>query len=140
MNAVECLASVGADPKTPEGPGPAGLFVNFMKEHAPGAPGRNKLDAIYDTRSALTHGSRLLSLDLPSRGGWALSQTSSLDRDVGDAASVLCRWAILNWLWAHDDANTSHLVTAGLREAPAARPGTKAGLLVIIPEVGDSTD
>jgi len=131
VNATECLASVGPDRHMPEGP--TGLFIDFMKKYAPGAPSRNRLERVYDTRSEITHGERLLSLDLPARA-WGLSQGSSRDREVGDDATILCRGALLNWLWSQGAHTEAPLVTSGLRVTKSLKPGTKSGVQVILPD------
>jgi hypothetical protein len=131
VNAIECLASVGPERHIPEGP--TGLFMNFMKKYAPGAPSRNRLERIYDTRSKVTHGERLLSLDLPTQA-WGLSQGSSRDREVGDDATILCRGALLNWLWSQGAHIETPLVTSGLRVTKSPKPGTKSGVQVILPD------
>jgi hypothetical protein len=131
VNAIECLASVGPERHIPKGP--TGLFMNFMKKYAPGAPSLSRLERIYDTRSDVTHGERLLSLDLPTQA-WGLSQGSSRDREVGDDATILCRGALLNWLWSQDAHIKTPLVTSGLRVTKSPKPGTKSGVQVMLPD------
>jgi hypothetical protein len=61
-----------------------------MKRHAPGAPSGTKVDQLYDARSHITHGERLLHYDQPP-GAAMLTQQSTADRQAGDAATLLCR-------------------------------------------------
>jgi hypothetical protein len=130
VNAIECLATVGPERSKPEGP--SGLFLSFMREFAPGKPGRKVLDKIYDVRGEITHGERLLYLD-QSSPLVPLDQISARDREVGDNASVLCQGALINWLWSHDRATTDPLLARGLPSTKPARPGTKSGVTVIVP-------
>jgi len=157
INAIECLASVGPERSTPEGPsklflafmrrfapgrlrlsgsvktgGPSALFKSLMRSFAPGGPSGALLNRIYDTRSKITHGERLLYLDQssPSVG---LDQTSAKDREVGESASALCRGALINWLWSHDPAVTGPLLTKGLLRTKPAPPGTKSSFTIITP-------
>jgi hypothetical protein len=157
VNAIECLASVGPQRTTPEGPsklflafmrrfaplrprlgdlvktgGPSALFKSLMRSFAPGGPSGALLTRIYDTRSKITHGERLLYLD-QSSPSVRLDQTSARDREVGDSASVLCRGALINWLWSHDPAVTGPLLTKGLSRTKPARPGTKSSFTIITP-------
>jgi hypothetical protein len=157
VNAIECLASVRSERSTPEGPrklflafmrrfapgrlrlsdlvktgGPSALFKSLMRSFAPGGPSGALLDRIYDTRSKITHGERLLYLDQSSRLVM-LDQTSARDLEVGDSASVLCRGALINWLWSHDPATTGPLLTKGLPRTKPARPGTKSGVTIVTP-------
>ncbi len=137
VNAIECLASVGPERSTSEGP--SRLFLSFMKRFAPGRPSRTRLNKIYDVRGEITHGERLLYLDKssPSSG---LDQTSTLDREIGDNASLLCRGALINWLWSHDPATTDPLLTKGLPLTKSARPGTKSGVIVTVPGPSNGTN
>ncbi len=130
VNAIECLASVGPERSTSEGP--SRLFLSFMKRFAPGKLSGTRLNKIYDVRGEITHGERLLYLDKssPSSG---LDQTSTMDREIGDNASLLCRGALINWLWSHDPATTDPLLTKGLPSTKPARPGTKSNVIVTVP-------
>jgi hypothetical protein len=131
VNAIECLASIGAERSMPEGP--TGLFLAFMQKFAPGRPSKTQLNKIYDVRGEITHGERLLHYDRPSPLV-GLDQTSTRDREIGDSASVLCRGALINWLWSHDPATTEPLLTTGLPSTKPARPGTKSGVTLIVPD------
>jgi hypothetical protein len=130
VNAIECLASVGPERSMPEGP--SALFLSFMKRFAPGKPGGNRLNKIYDTRGEITHGERLLYLDQSSSLP-GLDEKSARDREIYEIAAVLCRGALINWLWSHDPAATAPLLTRGLPTPKRARPGTKSKVVVLIP-------
>jgi hypothetical protein len=133
VNAIECLASVGPERSTPEGP--SALFLSFMQRFAPGRPSRTLLNKIYDVRGEITHGERLLHLD--QSAPWVgLDQMSTRDREIGDNASVLCRGALINWLWSHDSASTGPLLAEGLPSTKPARPGTKSNVIVTFPPEG----
>jgi hypothetical protein len=130
VNPVECLASLGPQRHLPEGP--TALFLEFMRKHGPGHPGRNKVEEIYETRSRVTHGEHLFSWDLPSRPH-GLSQNWVKDRAVGANATILCRGALLNWLWATSTSHREALVTAGLKASKVPKAGTKSQIRVILP-------
>jgi hypothetical protein len=156
VNSIECLSSVGPTRNTPEGPremfsafmrrfaprkhsasgsglGPTALFKSLMRKFAPGAPSGNMLDSIYKARSNITHGERLLHFDagLPPAG---LSQNAAIDREVGDSAVILCRGALINWLWNQRPAASGELLlTRGVSSAKSAKPGTKSGVTIIVP-------
>lgn len=156
VNSVECLSSVGPARHRPEGPhemfrafmrrfaprrhsaaafglGPTAIFKSLMKRFAPGAPSGRVLDSIYKTRSNITHGERLLHFD---SGLFAapLSQNSAIDREVGDNAVILCRGALINWLWNQRSAASGELLlTRGIRSEKPAKPGTKSSVRLIIP-------
>jgi hypothetical protein len=147
VNAVECLAGIGGTEPAPrvvaalirtltrrpaQPPKPTSLFLNFMKGFAPGRPSRKKLDDLYEARSEITHGERLLHLDQASRP-IGLSQTSATDWEVGDNASLLIRGALINWLWSHGPQGTGHLITTGIPTTKPPRPGTKSRAKVITP-------
>jgi hypothetical protein len=63
-----------------------------MQEYAPGRPSRTQLNRIYEVRSLVTHGERLLAYDSPLAFG--LHPTSSADRESGTEAVLLARGAI----------------------------------------------
>jgi hypothetical protein len=126
---IEFIRSRGQRP--PAG-APTALFKAFMRKHAPGSPSGRQLDDIYAARSKITHGEMLLDYD-QSAVPVGLTQTSALDREVGDSASILCRGALINWLWSHDSAASGHLLTQGLVRAKPPRPGTKSGFTVYVP-------
>ena len=156
VNSIECLSSVGPDRNKPEGPremfsafmrrfapgrrnadgsgpGPTALFKSIMRKFAPGAPSGRMLDSIYAARSNITHGERLLHFDVgaPPAG---LSQNSAIDREVGDSAVILCRGALINWLWNQRPmASGELLLKQGVPSAKAAKPGTKSNVKIIAP-------
>jgi hypothetical protein len=156
INSIECLSSVGPQRATPEGPsalfksfmqrfaparsaagsttrGPSALFRSVMRRFAPGPPSGGVIDKIYEARSKITHGERLLSLD-QTPGSWALNQLSSADREIVDTASILCQAALINWLWNQTAGGNEQLITHGLRSEKPPKPGTKSGVTVIVPE------
>ena len=104
-----------------------------MKRFAPGPPSGGVIDKIYKARSNITHGERLLSLD-QGAGSWALNELSTGDREIGDAASILCHAALVNWLWSHAAVGNDQLITRGLPSEKTPKPGTKSGATVIVPE------
>jgi hypothetical protein len=145
INAIECLATVASKRSEPEGPsrlfksfmrrfaepeGPSRLFKSFMRRFAPGEPSGSALDKLYDIRSEITHGERLMHHDLPPRA-FGLNERSANDRHAGDDAIILCRGALLNWLWTLGNTGASPLVTVGLLKSPPAKPGTKGQVKVI---------
>jgi hypothetical protein len=156
INSIECLSSVGRQrpmseapsslfkafmgrfaprkpAEIPSTPGPSALFRSIMRKFAPGPPSGSLIDRIYDARSKITHGERLLSLD-QQPGSSSLSQVSTGDRDIGDAAWILCRGALVNWLWSHTPrAGTRQLIARGLKTEEPARRGTKSGVTIIVP-------
>jgi hypothetical protein len=156
VNSIECLSSVGPTRHTPEGPrdmfsafmrrfaprrhssadsglGPTALFKSLMRKFAPGAPSGKMLDSIYKTRSNITHGERLLHLDAGPPPA-SLSQNAAIDREVGDSAVVLCRGALINWLWNQRPAASGELLlTHGVPSAKSAKAGTKSGVTIIAP-------
>ena len=156
VNSIECLSSVGPARNLPEGPremfstfmrrlapgrnaatqgspGPTALFKSLMRRFAPGAPSRRVLDSIYKTRSNITHGERLLHFDVgPIPSG--LSQIYAIDREVGDSAVILCRGALINWLWNQRSAASGGLLlTRGVPSGKPAKQGTKSSVKFIIP-------
>jgi hypothetical protein len=156
INSIESLSSVGPQRSAPEGPralfkafmqrfapirsaagsdapGPSALFRSVMRRFAPGPPSGRVIDKIYEARSNITHGERLLSLD-QGPGSWALNQLSTGDREIGDAASILCHAALVNWLWSHTSGTDEQLITGGLPSEKPPKPGTKSGVTVIVPE------
>jgi hypothetical protein len=130
VNAIECLATIGPERSMPEGP--TGLFLSFMKRFAPGRPSETQLEKIYDVRGQITHGERLLYLD-QSSPLVGLDQTSSRDREIVDSATVLCRGALINWLWSSSPGAKDPLLTRGLSWTKPARRGTKSNVIVRVP-------
>jgi hypothetical protein len=70
------------------------MFLDFMQDYAPGRPSRSRLNKIYNARSLVTHGERLLGYDTPQAYG--LHPTSTADRESGTEAVLLARGAIMN--------------------------------------------
>ena len=134
INAVECLASTGPERSSPDGP--TKLFKTFMKQHAPGAPSGTKVDQLYEARSHITHGERLLHYDQPP-GASMLTQQSTADRQAGDDATLLCKGALINWLWAQQQEPAAPLIKQGFRRQRPARAGTKSTAKIIVPEGSD---
>jgi hypothetical protein len=130
INAIESLASVGPERSNPEGP--TKLFLDFMEKFAPGSPSKTQLNKIYDARGEITHGERLLHFDVGLSFG--LDETSARDREIGDNAGLLCRGALINWIWSHSPTVTGPLLAKGLPPfTKPARPGTKSNMIVIVP-------
>jgi hypothetical protein len=132
VQAIEAMASGVAQPDSASADGPTKLFMEFMKTHAPGKPSNSTLDIIYQTRSKLTHGSRLLQYDEPSAFG--LNENYARDSDAASNAQTLCRGAIVNWLASQDPARATPLLTAGRPRSKPLKPGTKSGVIVIARE------
>lgn len=136
-NAIECIAGLEIHRSTPQGEvqefKPSTLFKTFMQKFAPGNPSGAQLDKIYEARSEIAHGERLLAYDhtIPS---WGLDQTSTKDRDISDAARILCRGALINWLWSHAYPSTGLLITEGVKIGKTSPPGTKSGIIVYSPD------
>ncbi len=128
VNAIECLATEGPERSLPDGP--TKLFRSFLTTYAPGAPSGRRVERLYETRSNITHGERLLDYDQPP-GAAMLSQRSTADRQVGDDAVLLCRGALINWLWAESHERASPLLTQGVKRLRSPRPGTKSEIKII---------
>src|SRR5581483_533758 len=88
INSVETLASVG--PERTDHEGPSKLFKKFMKKFAPGNPSGTTLDGIYDARSHVTHGERLMYMDRPTTGV-TLDERSARDTESMDNARLLTK-------------------------------------------------
>ena len=131
INAIECLASLGPERSIPQGP--STLFKSFMQEFAPGRPSGARLDHIYDVRGEITHGERLLYLNHPAQS-FGLNQKSTIDREIDDVARILCRGALINWLWSRNLTAVNPLLAKGLQVILPARSGTKSGVIVTIPD------
>lgn len=129
INGLECLAQSGdkrlvTDASTK-------MFLDFMQEYAPGRPSRSRLNKIYEVRSLVTHGERLLGYDTPRAFG--LNPTSTADRESGLEAVLLARGAIINWL-ARETGSSANLLTADpYPKQPVAKPGTKSKVKIITP-------
>jgi hypothetical protein len=127
VQAIEAMTSDVARPDDLCGDGPTKLFTDFMKTYAPGRPSNQTLDAIYETRSQLTHGSLLLDYDLPTAFG--LSEAYAQDSNVVRDAGILCRGALINWL-AMQGARAKPLLAVGVTRSKPRKPGTKSGLVI----------
>jgi hypothetical protein len=79
-----------------EVPGPTETFRAFFEKYAPGGSFRKRRSHMYDLRSGILHGSKLMQLDRNSHFGWdppGWDQTE-LHRELWS----LTRTAIRNWL------------------------------------------
>ncbi|MFG1880252.1 hypothetical protein ACGFIV_36035 [Sphaerisporangium sp. NPDC049003] len=136
INAIECVAGLDIDRSPQSGAGPdfkpSTLFKTFMQKFAPGQPSGAQLDKIYEARSDITHGERLLVND-GVVASWGLDQTSAKDRDISENARVLCRAALINWLWSRNSLSGGLLISVGLEASKVPPPGTKSGVIVFTP-------
>jgi hypothetical protein len=57
------------------------MFLDFMQDYAAGRPSRSRLNKIYEVRSLVTHGERLLGYDMPR--AHRLHPAATADRDSG---------------------------------------------------------
>jgi hypothetical protein len=129
INALECLAQSGEKRLVTDAS--TKIFLNFMQEYAPGRPSRSRLNKIYEVRSLVTHGERLLGYDSPQAN--SLHPTSTADRESGREALLLARGAIINWLVREAGSSTNLLRTDPLPRRPVAKSGTKSGVKIITP-------
>ena len=127
INGLECLAQSGEKRLVPDAS--TKMFLDFMQEYAPGRPSRSRLNKIYEVRSLVTHGERLLGYDTPQAFG--LHPTSTADRESGTEAVLLARGAIINWLVREAGASANLLSTDPYPKQPAAKPGTKSKTKII---------
>jgi hypothetical protein len=134
INGIECLASVGPERSKPDGP--SRMFLDFMTEFAPGHPSKIWVNKLYNARGEITHGERLLHLD--AGFSWGMNETAARDREIGNNANILCRGALINWLWGRSSEATKPLLTQGVSFTKPARVGTKSKLVVVVP--GDYPD
>ena len=131
VNAIESIASrdrVEGDPSDV-----TARFLSFMSNYAPGSPSKTRLNRLYEARSEITHGERLLHFD-QSAVGWGLNQRSAQDREVNQDASMLVKGALLNWLWHSDSSQSTPFVAGNSKRAKPPKPGTKSQVKVILPE------
>ncbi|MFC7384343.1 hypothetical protein [Sphaerisporangium rhizosphaerae] len=137
INAIECVAGLDIDRSSQSGVSPdfrpSTLFKTFMQKFAPGEPSGAQLDRIYEARSEITHGERLLVND-GVVASWGLDQTSAKDRDISENARILCRAALINWLWSSDSTSEGLLISAGVEVVKPPPPGTKSGVIVFVPD------
>lgn len=76
----------------PTGKGPTALFRDFLEVYTPEVPPKMRRD-FYDTRSSLTHGSKLL---LSDEIGWGISLTTMQEGRRYRVLSDVVRIALLN--------------------------------------------
>jgi hypothetical protein len=100
INAVESLVPAGGPPRPcptcgkDRGQGPTARFQRFVTEYT-GSPERRR--ELYELRSALAHGGRLLRVDVPRAwGDLEIRQREEIDT-YGKAAQS-ARISLLNWL------------------------------------------
>jgi len=115
INAIETLMpKQKADPcptcSRDRSPGPTAGFRDFVETYA-AAEGTDARVAMYRFRSALVHGHRLHSMDLPSTWG-ALARSEVEDRELHDTAFAVARTAVRTWF-----LNTTATVEAQSHEA-----------------------
>jgi hypothetical protein len=100
INAIETLMpKQKADPcptcSRDRSPGPTAGFRDFVETYA-ASEGAEARDAMYRFRSALVHGHRLHSMDLPSPWG-ALVPGEIEHRELHSTAFAVARTAVLTW-------------------------------------------
>jgi hypothetical protein len=127
INGLECLAQSGE--KRLETDTSTRMFLDFMQEYAPGRPSRTRLNKIYEVRSLVTHGERLLGYDTPQ--AHSLHPTSTADRESGLEAVLLARGAIINWLIREAGSSTNLLTADPYPKQPTPKPGTKSSVQII---------
>lgn len=129
INSVECLAQSGEKRLVTDAS--TKMFLDFMQDYAPGRPSRSRLNKIYEVRSLVTHGERLLGYDSPEAPG--LHPTSTADRESSLEATLLARGAIINWLIREAGGSSNALCADPNPKRPAAKPGTKSKVKVFTP-------
>jgi hypothetical protein len=129
INAIECLAQSGQKRLTPEAS--TKMFLDFMQSYAPGTPSRSRLNRIYEVRSLVTHGERLLSYD--TRQAFGLHPSSTADSESGTEAILLARGAVINWLMREAGSSANLLDTDPYPKKPVTKPGTKSKVKIITP-------
>jgi hypothetical protein len=127
INALECLAQSGEKRLVPDAS--TKMFLDFMEEYAPGRPSRTRIDKLYEVRSLVTHGERLLGYDTPQP--IVLHPTSSADRDAADEAQMLARGAMINWLVRETGSPANLLNIDPYLPQRSAKPGTKSKVQII---------
>jgi hypothetical protein len=127
INGLECLAQSGEKRLVTDAS--TKMFLDFMQEYAPGRPSRSRLNKIYEVRSLVTHGERLLGYDTPRAHG--LHPTSTADRDSGTDALLLARGAIINWLIREAGSPANLLTVDPYPKQPVTKPGTKSKVKII---------
>jgi hypothetical protein len=127
INALECLAQSGEKRNVPDAS--TKMFLDFMQDYAPGRPSRSQLNKIYEVRSLVTHGERLLGYDTPQVHG--LHPTSTADRKSGTEALLLARGVIINWLVRQTGSPANLLSSDPYPKRPPEKPGTKSKMKII---------
>jgi hypothetical protein len=126
INAVETLMpKQKADPcptcSLDRSPGPTAGFRDFVETYA-AAEGADARAAMYRFRSALVHGHRLHTMDLP--GAWgALARSEVADRNLHDTAFAISRTAVRTWFLDPTACAEAQSHEAGGDQAPHASDG-----------------
>ena len=79
-----------------DSPGPGERFRTFIEQYAPGASLEIRRRDMYRLRSAILHGSALMTMDQDSHLGWAPPEQN--ETDLMDELWGLTRNAMRNWL------------------------------------------
>jgi len=127
INALECLAQSGEKRKVFDAS--TKMFLDFMQDYAPGRSSRTRLNKIYEVRSLVTHGERLLAYDTPAAFG--LHPTSTADRESGTEALLLARGAIINWLARQTGSSPNLLDTDPFSSGPGRKSAIKSAVKII---------
>lgn len=101
VNAIETIMPPGAVDRCPEcglnrAPGITRRFHDFVERYAPLVPQQDR-DGIYKLRSSLVHQARVFDIDRPGPWG-ALVPQDQIQRHTYEAARIVARDAIINWL------------------------------------------
>jgi Apea-like HEPN len=83
------------------GPGATQRFANFLEQYAPGTQQEKGRKQLYDLRSALSHGGKLLSGELAGHAFRDFTPKSWEERSMLGTAQTLARIAGVNWLLRH---------------------------------------
>lgn len=107
VQAIECLV-----PQRGDGDPNAEVstrFKQFLRRFGPGRPSGTEIDRLYELRSSLAHGRRLMAEDVLR--SVAISPVSSRDIEASYAARAMVRGALLNWLWDHEQPGITVVVS-----------------------------